>query len=99
MDAPRHVLLPRKTLAFAFDVVGVGSVPRGNYTVAAALEAGTGAVRAQARQDLADPHRVALSLSAAEPGACTLRLTLLDTAGNKCSETAQPVTMHAGPLY
>ncbi|HEY5480608.1 MAG TPA: hypothetical protein VIL39_03945 [Verrucomicrobiae bacterium] len=99
MDAPHHVLLPGKTLAFAFDVVGVGSVTRGNYTVAAALEAGPGVVRAQARQDLADPHRVALSLSAAEPGACTLRLTLLDTAGNKCSETAQPVTMHAGPLY
>ena len=56
-------------------------------------------MRAQGRQDLADPHLVALSLSAAEPGACTLRLTLLDIAGNKCSEIAQPVTMHAGPLY
>ena len=67
MDVPRDVLLPRKTLAFAFDVVGVGSVTRGNYTVAATLEAGTGSVRAQGRQDLADPHLVALSLSVAEP--------------------------------
>jgi hypothetical protein len=56
-------------------------------------------VRAQARQDLADPHRIELSLAAAEPGACTLRLTLLDATGNKCSEMVQPVTMHAGPLY
>ena len=99
MDAPRHVLLPRKTLAFPFDVLGAGPAAKGSYTIAATLEGETGKVGAEARQDLADPHRVALSLSAAEPGACTLRLTLLDAAGKKFSESAQPVTMHAGPLY
>jgi hypothetical protein len=99
MDAPRHLLLPRRTLAFAFDVVGTGPVAKESYTVAATLEGETGAVRAEARQDLADPHRIALSVSAGEPGAYTLRLTLLDAEGKKCSESAQPVTMHAGPLY
>jgi hypothetical protein len=99
MDAPHHLLLPRRTLAFAFDVIGTGPVAKASYTVAAALEGETGAVRAEARQDLTDPHRIALSVSAAEPGAYTLRLTLLDAQGKKCSELAQPVTMHAGPLY
>jgi hypothetical protein len=92
-------LLPRRTLAFAFDVVGTAPAAKGSYTVAATLEAETGAVRAEARQDLADPHRIALSVSGAEPGAYTLRLSLLDAGGKKCSESAQPVTMHAGPLY
>ena len=36
MDAPRHVLLPRRTLAFAFDVIGTGVVVKGSHTVAAA---------------------------------------------------------------
>ena len=99
MDAPHHLLLPRSTLAFLFDVVGAAPPAKGNYIVLATLEAENGAVRAEGRQDLADPHRIALPIPAAEPGACTLRLTLLDAAGKKCSESAQPVMMHAGPLY
>ena len=99
MDAPHHLLLPRRTLAFAFNVVGASPVAKGSYTVAAALQAETGAVSAEARQDLTHPHRIALPVSAGKPGAYKLRLTLLDAAGEKCSELAQPVTMHAGPLY
>jgi hypothetical protein len=99
VDAPRHVLLPRRTLAFAFDVIGTGAVAKGSHTVTAALEAASGAGRAEARQDLADPPRMALPLPALEPGAYTLRLTILDASGNRCSESTQPVTMHAGPLY
>ena len=99
MDAPRHVLLPRRTLAFAFDVIGTGSVVKGSHTVAASLAGADGAVGSEARQDLADPHRMGLSLSAIKPGAYTLRLTIWDAEGKKCSESAQPVTAHAGPLY
>jgi hypothetical protein len=99
MDAPHHLLLPRSTLAFPFDVIGAATAAKGSYTVLATLEAQGGPVRAEARQDLADPHRIVLSIAAAEPGACTLRLILLDAAGKKCSESAQPVIMHAGPLY
>jgi hypothetical protein len=100
LDAPRHVLLPRRTMAFAFDIIGMGAVAKGSHTVTAALEpAAGGAPQAEARQDLADPHRMALPLPALGPGAYTLRLTIRDAQGNKCSEFSQPVTAHAGPLY
>jgi len=42
---------------------------------------------------------MALPLPAIEPGAYTLRLTIKDAEGKKCSESAQPVAAHAGPLY
>jgi hypothetical protein len=99
MDAPRHVLLPRRALAFPFDVMGTVPTFQGSHTVVATLEAGGGAVRAETRQDLSAPHRIALPLDAAKPGAGTLRLVLLDAAGKACSETVQPVVLHAGPLY
>jgi len=99
LDAPRHVLLPRRVLAFAFDAIGTASVAKGSHTVAAALEAAGGAVRAEARQDLADPPRMALPLSALEPGAYMLRLTIRDAGGKRCSEWTQSVTAHPGPLY
>ena len=99
MDAPRHVLLPRRTLAFAFEVIGTGAVVKGSHAVAATLVGAEGAVHTEARQDLADPHRMALPLSATKPGAYTLRLTIWDAEGRKCSESAQPVTAHAGPFY
>ncbi|MBE3132736.1 MAG: hypothetical protein IMZ55_04630, partial [Acidobacteria bacterium] len=99
LDAPRHVLLPRRTLAFAFDVIGTGAVAKGSHTVAAALEAAGGAARAEARQDLADPQRMALPLPALEPGSYTLRLTIRDAGGKRCSQWTQSVTAHAGPLY
>ena len=99
IDAPHHLLLPRKTLAFPFDIIGAGPAAKGSYTVRATAEADNGAVLAETRQDLAEPHRITLPLSAAKPGGYTLRLSLLDAAGEKCSEAAQPVTMEAGPLY
>ena len=99
MDTPRHVLLPRRTLAFAFDLIGTGATAKGSHTVAATLEGAGGAVRAETRQDLTDPHRMTLPLPMLEPGAYTLRLTIRDSEGKQCSESAQPVTAHAGPLY
>ncbi len=99
MDAPRHVLLPCRTLTFGFDAIGTLSVAKGSHTVAAALEAAGGAVRAEARQDLADPHRMTLPLPAIDPGVYTLRLTIRDARGKRCSQWTQSVTAHAGPLY
>lgn len=99
MDAPRHVLLPRGTLAFTFSVIGAGAVVNGSHSVTAALVGTDSAVSAKARQDLAEPHRMALPLAAIKPGNYTLRLTIRDAEGRTASESAQPVTMHAGPLY
>jgi len=99
MDAPRHVLLPRRTLAFAFDLMGTGAVAKGSHTISATLEGAEKTERAEARQDLADPHRMALRLPALVPGTYTLRLTIRDTEGKPCSELAQPLTAHPGPLY
>lgn len=99
MDVPHHLLLPRSTLAFPFEVIGTAPAAQGSYTVLATLEADGGAVQARVHQDLADPHWIALSIPMAEPGACTVRLSLLDDEGKKSSESAQPIQMHAGPLY
>jgi hypothetical protein len=99
IDAPHHVLLPRRTLAFAFDVAGMGAVTNGSHTVAAALEQAGGVVRAETRQDLAAPHRMALPLPTIEPGTYTLRLTIRNKAGQEGSNSAQPISAHAGPLY
>ena len=99
MDAPRQVLLPCGTLAFGFDVIGIGAVARGSHAVAATLEGTGGTVRAEARQDLAESPRMALPLPALKPGIYTLRLAIWDAEGKKSSELSQPVMAHAGPLY
>jgi hypothetical protein len=99
IDAPQHVLLPKSNLAFAFDAIGTAAVTRGSHILVATLEGVSGVVRAEARQDLAEPHQVVLPLPVIEPGLYTLRLTIRDTAGKKCSEMSQTVTAYAGPLY
>jgi hypothetical protein len=99
MDVPRHVLLPRPTLTFTFDLIGTRAAEKGSYTVAATLVGAGGMVCSEARQDLTNRHRMALRLPAMEPGAYALRLTIRDSTGKQCSESAQSVRMEAGPLY
>ena len=99
IDAPRHLLAPFKSLAFAFDLIGTGALSKGSHTVTAALTEAGGAVRAEAGQDATDAHRIALRLPTLEPGTYTLRLTIQDREGKKCSESTRLVTAHAGPLY
>jgi hypothetical protein len=99
MNVPHHILLPRRTLDFDFDVIGTGDIEKGSHTLVAALEGAGGALRAESRQDLNDSQRMVLPLSAIEPGAYTLRLIIQDAKGKQCSESTQPVTAHAGPLY
>ena len=99
LDAPGHVLLPRRTLDVAFELVGAGDVAKGSHTVAATLEQTNHTVRAEARQDLTSSPRMALPLPKLDPGEYTLRLTIRDAKGNNCSELAQPVVATAGPLY
>ncbi len=76
-----------------------GQVGEGHNTVTAALEGTGGEVRAEARQDPAAPHRMTLPLPAIEPGAYTVRLTIRDAGGKRCSQWTQSVTAHGGPLY
>jgi hypothetical protein len=97
-DAPDHLLLPRKTLGFSFDVIGLKAVAKGSHTVAAALEGNAGAVFAENKQDLSGPHRMAISLPALQPGPYMLRLTITDAAGKQCSAWTQPLTAIAGPV-
>jgi len=99
IDAPRHVLLPRKTVAFGFDLIGTRAVAQGSHTITAVLEGAGGTACAQTSQDSAASSWMPLSLPALEPGAYTLRLTIRDAAGRKCSELAQPITAYAGSLY
>jgi hypothetical protein len=97
-DAPNDLLLPRKTLGFNFDVIGLKAVTKGSHTVTAAVEGNTGAVLAEHRQDLSAPHRMAISLPTLQPGPYALRLTIVDAAGKQCSAWTQPLTAIAGPL-
>lgn len=99
LDAPRHMLLPAKTVAFGFDVLGASAVVSGSHRIVARLETRDGKLRAETRQDLADPHRVALPLRDIPPADYTLRLLIQDAAGLERSQAAQPITAHAGPLY
>ena len=98
LDAPRHLLLPRRMLVCAFDMIGTGAVAKGSHTVVATLERAGDAVQAEARQDLSDPPTIAVPLLETEPGTYRLRLAIRDAAGKACSESSQPVTLHAGPL-
>jgi hypothetical protein len=98
MDAPDDLLLPRKTLGFNFDVIGLKAVAKGSHTIAAALEGNAGEVLAEHRQDVSGPHRMAISLPMLHPGQHTLRLTILDAAGKPCSAWMQPLTVISGPV-
>ncbi|MHC1762721.1 MAG: hypothetical protein AB9869_00235 [Verrucomicrobiia bacterium] len=99
IHAPHHILLPRSTLAFDFDLLGTGAARKGSHTVTATFETQDGAVRANVQQDSTAPQRAALPLKALEPGSYRLRLTVHDADGKPCSESVQTVTAHAGPLY
>lgn len=99
LDAPRLVVLPRRTLAFTCELIGIGTVAKGSHTLAATLEGVGGAVRGEARQDLTAPPRLALALPALEPGNYTLRLTIRDGGGKTCSEQTQALTALPGPLF
>lgn len=99
MDAPRHFLVPRSTLAFAFDLVGTGAAAQGSHTVIARLEEPDGAIFAEAQQDATKSQRIALPLKALRPGTYNLRLTIRDSQGKQCSELVQPVIANAGPAY
>lgn len=99
IEAPRHILLPDSSLGFDLDVLGTTAVAKGSHVVLARLEASDGRTNAEARQDLAEPRRVALSLQGVEPGDYTLRVRIVDAAGKECSQAKQPVTLHPGPLY
>ena len=90
------MLLPRRTLAVGFDLIGSGSVAKGSHTVVAALEDAGHTVLTETRQDLTKSLRVDLPLPALNPGALTLRLIIRDAQGHKSSELAQLVTAHAG---
>jgi hypothetical protein len=99
IDAPRHFLVPRATLAFTFDLIGTGAAVQGSHTVIARLEKPDGTGCAEAKQDAGAPGRLALPLKELEPGSYNLRLMIRDAQGKQCSEMAQPVTAHAGPGY
>ena len=98
VEAPRHILLPRRALPFAYEISGSRSVTNDSYTITAALEDSARSVRAEAQQGLRRPPYLALRLPSLDPGSYRLRLTIRDAAGRSCSELAQPVNAHAGPL-
>jgi hypothetical protein len=80
-------------------LIGTGAVAKGSHTVVGSLEQPDHTVRAEARQDLTSPPRMVLPLTGLEPGTYTLRVTIRDAQGRNCSEVAQTITAHAGPLF
>jgi hypothetical protein len=99
VDAPNRILLPRRNLAFGFDLIGLGAVTRGTHTITATLEEANGSVHAQAEQDLLSAPWLVLPLPALVPGTYTLQLTIRDPRGKTCSDVTRAITALAGPLY
>jgi hypothetical protein len=99
VEVARHVLLPAKAIAFNFEVLGTSAMPRGSHTIVSKLETQGGKIRSEARQDLSAPHRMSLATPRITPGDYNLQLVVLDATGKECSQSIQPVTAHAGPLY
>ncbi|MGA2032329.1 MAG: hypothetical protein ABSG68_08750 [Thermoguttaceae bacterium] len=98
LQAPRFVLLPRRELALTFDVAGANAVSKGSHAINVALATVEGAVRAEAQQDLALGNRIAIALSAIQPGVYTLRATIRNAKDQPCSQWTHPITLLAGPL-
>jgi hypothetical protein len=99
LDAPRVLLLPRRSLPLAFEVAGLAAVSPGSHRITAALERADGSIAAEAQQDLAAGSRVVLPMPATEPGTFMLRATIRNAQGRPCSRWAQPIILNAGPLY
>ena len=99
MDAPHHFLLPRKTLAFTFDVFGAGAYAKDSHIVVASLEDAGKARYVEFRQNLEEPFSMAMPLPTINPNTYMLRLTILDSTGKTCSDFTKTITAHAGPLY
>jgi hypothetical protein len=100
IDAPAHVLLPRKLLAVRYSAIGTGTGAAGGCTVAASIEDSKGKPLARAQQNFSTAQSpcIAIPLQGLEPGSYTLRLRILDPKGACCSEWTQPISGHAGPL-
>ncbi len=97
IDAPHHVLLPRNALEIPFDLLGSISTNKG-CKVVASLETANNQMNSEARQKLEESRRIILPIRDVEPGDYTLRLTLVDSAGKRISESVASITMHPGPF-
>ncbi len=75
------------------------AVTKGSHRIAVALEGPGGAIAAEVQQDLAAGRRIVMALPALEPGTYVLRAAIHNARGKQCSQWAQPITLHAGPLY
>ncbi len=62
LEAPGHLLLPRRNVSLRFEAAGMAAVARGSHTITAAIERPGGAIVAQARQDLAAANRITIAL-------------------------------------
>jgi len=99
LDAPHHLLLPRRSLSLTFEAAGMMAVSKGSHRITAALEKPGGGIGAEAQQDLAAGNRITIACPELEPGAHVLRATIHDAQGRQCSQWTQPIILHAGPLY
>lgn len=99
LDAPGDLLLPRRSLSLTFEAAGMTAVSQGSHTITATLERADGSIGGETRRDLAAGSRITIALPPLEPGAYLLRATIRDAQGRLCSPWAQPIALHAGPLY
>ena len=61
LDAPHHLLLPRRSLSLTFEAAGMMAVSKGSHRITAALESPGGAIGAEAQQDLAAGNRITIA--------------------------------------
>lgn len=99
LEAPRFVMLPRRALPIAFEVVGLGAVQPGSHQVAMRLVDAQGNVCSESGRDLTAGRVLVLDASVLTPGEYTLEAEIATAVGDHCSESASTVECLAGPIY
>ncbi len=100
LDAPHHLLLPRRRLSLTFEAAGMMAVSKGSHQH---HRCPGEARRGDRCPGPAGPGRSEIGLRSLartlQPGVYVLRATIHDAQGRQCSQWAQPVILCAGPLY
>jgi hypothetical protein len=98
LEVSRFVMLPCRTLAVAFNIVGFTAVRPDSHRIEAELVDAQGKVHCESDQDLTTSRLLALNAAALTPGRYTVKARVMTAAGELCSESAAPIEALAGPL-
>lgn len=97
VEIPKYVMLPRKTLAIPFEVMGTRSVRKGSHTITAILTDKLGKFVTYQKLDLATNRLFVLDTSKLTPGEYRLNMTIKTKSGKSCSQSSKTIIAINGP--